>query len=75
MITTALIIAGAILTVIAVLVFVLNVARAPEGLEDEAGFHSLKEPVTGRSRYYCAKTEVPRSDKTVKPFKEHIPAA
>lgn len=75
MITTALIIAGAILTVLAVIVFVLNVARAPEGIEDEAGFHNLKEPVTVSGRYYCAKSAVARSEKSVKPFKEHIPAA
>jgi hypothetical protein len=75
MITTALIIAGSILSVLAVVVFVLNLVHAPAGNEDETGFHYVREPVVVRSRYYCAKSEATLPSKKAKPFKVHIPAA
>lgn len=75
MITTALIVAGTILSVVAVTVFGLNLTHAPEGLEDETGFHPLRKSRTVRNRYHCAKSEpaVPVDDR--KSFKVHIPAA
>jgi len=75
MIITALIIAGAILSVVAVIVFFLNLTRAPEGLEDETGFHELQEPATPRNHYYCARSKPILPARTAKPLKVEIPAA
>jgi len=75
MITTALIVIGAIVSVVAVLVFILSLVRAPEGMEDESGFHTLKEPGPARSRYYSATRAATLPVKSAKPFKAHIPAA
>jgi hypothetical protein len=72
MITTILIIAGSMLSVLAVVVFVSKLANAPFGSEDEKGFHYVKEPKAVRSRYYSTKSKATLSPK---PFKLHSPAA
>jgi hypothetical protein len=77
MLTTVLIIGGTLLAIVAVIALALNLARAPEGIENETGFHYLRKSSTVRSRYYCNKNEAGPSGKTVKnrPLKEYIPAA
>jgi hypothetical protein len=75
MITTALIVAGAILSVVAVVVFILSLANAPEGIEDEAGFHHVKQAGKEAGRYYSAKSLAKRPAKTAHPLKAHSPAA
>ncbi len=75
MITTALIVVGFVLLVAAMVVLVLNLSRAPEGVEDEAGFHYVKEPVVENSRYYAARSLRTKRTKTANPLKAHIPAA
>jgi hypothetical protein len=75
MITTALIVAGAILSVVAVVVFILSLANAPEGIEDEAGFHPVKRPGKEAGRYFNAKGVAKRPAKTANPLKAHSPAA
>ena len=75
MITTALIVAGAILAVVSVVVFILTLANAPEGMEDETGFHALKQPDREAGRYYSAKSVKQRPAKTANPLKAHSPAA
>lgn len=76
MITTALIVAGATLMAVAVVVFLLSLANAPEGREDEAGFHIVKEAGANSERYYAANRAAKRSSQTATPLKAHSsPAA
>lgn len=76
MITTALIVAGAILSVVAVVVFILSLANAPEGIEDETGFHPVKQAGKATGRYYSAKGTAKRAAKPANPLKAHSsPAA
>ena len=75
MIITALIVTGAILAVVAVVVFVYSLANAPEGMEDEAGFHLVKQAGKQPGRYYSAKGMAKRPAKTPNPLKAHSPAA
>lgn len=77
MITTTLLVAGAILSVVAGVVLLLSLAHAPEGAEDDTGFHSLNAPATVRNRYYCARDDLARREaRSAKPFKAHSsPAA
>lgn len=74
MITTALIVVG-LLSVVAMVVFVLSVACAPEGNEDETGFHYAEEPVAVSARCPRAKRVARRTAKAAHPLKVHIPAA
>ena len=75
MITTVVIVAGAILSATAVIVFTLSVVHAPEGVENETGFHGAKKPRILRNRY--SNRKLSRSTKSAKsrPLKEYIPAA
>ena len=75
MITTALIVAGGLLLVVAVVVFIRCLANAPEGIEDEAGFHHVKQVGKEAGRYYSAKGVAKRPAKTANPLKAHSPAA
>lgn len=76
MITTALIVAGAILALVAVVVFILSLVNAPEGMQDEAGFHPVKQAGRETGRYYSAKRVAKRPPKTANPLKAHSsPAA
>ncbi len=75
MITTVLLILGAIFSVVAMVVFILSLATAPEGTEDETGFHYVKAKSVVRSRYFHAGSTTVRPHKLAKPFKTHIPAA
>jgi hypothetical protein len=68
MITTAFIVAGAILSVVAVVVFILSLAKAPEGIEDETGFHPVKQ-AGNAGRYYSAKGTAKRPAKPANPLK------
>lgn len=75
MIATALIVVGAMLSFAAVVVFLFNLARAPEGVEDETGFHYAKHAVVERSRHHRAKGASRRVTKAAPSLKAHIPAA
>lgn len=75
MITSVLVILGAISAIGAVVVLLVQLAHAPDGVEDETGFHYPKHPAASTSRYYSARSKPARSAKTAKPFKAQIPAA
>jgi len=72
MLITTIIILGSLLAVVSVGVLIVQLIRAPEGSEDEAGFHYVKSKRTVPSRYYFAKSVERRE---VKAFKAHSPAA
>ncbi|RXK56463.1 hypothetical protein ESB00_11525 [Oleiharenicola lentus] len=75
MIATAFIIVAITLASAAVIVFLLNLARAPEGVEDEAGFHYVQQPVVESTRHYRAKVSSRPATKATPRLKAHIPAA
>jgi hypothetical protein len=75
MITNGLILVGAILAVVAMVVFVVSLARAPEAVEDDTGFHFRKTPKGARNRYYSARSAAASPTKVAKPFKPHLPTA
>ncbi len=75
MIATALIVVGATLACAAVVLFLLHLAHAPEGTEDEAGFHYVQQPVIENSRHYRAKVSSRPTAKSSPQLKAHIPAA
>jgi hypothetical protein len=72
MITSVLVILGAIIAIGAVVVLLVQLTHAPDGVEDETGFHGPKNPAASASRYYSARSKPSRS---AKPFKAQIPAA
>ena len=71
MITNGLILVGAILAVVSMVVFLLTLAKAPEAVEDDTGFHYRKEPKSVRNRYYSAKSAAAHPPKVAKSFKAH----
>lgn len=73
--TNGLILLGAILAVVAMVVFLLALAKAPEAVEDDTGFHYRKSPKGVRNRYYSARSAAARPTKVAKPFKPHLPTA
>ena len=75
MITNGLIIVGAILGIVAMVVFVHILAKAPEAVEGEAGFEFIKDAEPSRKRYHSAKTAAARPTKVAKPFKAPLPTA
>jgi hypothetical protein len=75
MIATALIVVGAVLSFAAVVVFLLQLAHAPEGVEGETGFHYAQQPVVKTSRPHRAGNPGRRTAKAASSLKAHIPAA
>jgi hypothetical protein len=75
MIATALIVVGVTLACAAVVVLLLSLARAPEGAEDEAGFHHVQQPVVESTRHYRARVSSRHAAKATSQLKAHIPAA
>ncbi len=75
MIATALIVVGVTLACAAVVVLFLNLARAPEGAEDDSGFHYVQQPVVESTRHYRAKVSSRPAAKASPNLKAHIPAA
>jgi hypothetical protein len=74
MITNGLIIIGAIFAVAAMVVFVVSLAKAPEAVEDEGGFHFRKAPKSVRHRSYSVRSAAARPTKVAAPFKAHLPS-
>lgn len=75
MITDILLLSGVLFAIVAVVLFMSVLMRAPEGTEDETGFHYLKNgspvsrpPFATKSRRLVAK-------KNASPARHHIPAA
>lgn len=75
MIITALIVFGVMLSAVAVVVLFLNVQRAPDGQEDETGFHIVNEPVVESTSRRAIRHVSTRRTKAASPLKIQIPAA
>lgn len=73
MITNGLMLVGAILAIVAIVVFLLTLAKAPEAVEDDTGFHCPKSSKGVRNRGYSARRTVLSPTKVRKAFKPHFP--
>ncbi|HWA27093.1 MAG TPA: hypothetical protein VG734_15655 [Lacunisphaera sp.] len=69
-----LIIVGAIFAIVAMVVFVFSLVKAPEAVEDEAGFHYVKDPKSAGKRRSAATRTATRAPHIAKSFKPHLPS-
>lgn len=74
MIQDVLLLAGALLLVIAMGVFLFALLRAPEGSEDETGFHYRKRGSPASKPPFASTGSRIRAKKNKRAVKFHIPA-
>ena len=75
MITDILLLSGVLLTFVAVGLFMFALMQAPEGTEDEAGFHYLKNGSPVSRPPFATKSRRLLAKKNEGPVRHHIPAA
>jgi hypothetical protein len=72
MLFTVLTVLGVSITVLAVVVCIYHIVRAPEGIEDEKGFHVVEGKKPAPSRYFSARA---KERPAAKPYKAQLPVS
>jgi|APLak6261663543_1056040.scaffolds.fasta_scaffold01437_4 hypothetical protein len=72
MLFTVLTVLGVSITVLAVVVCIYHIVKAPEGIEDENGFRMVESRKPATSRYFAARA---KERPAAKPYKAHLPVS
>ena len=75
MIKDILLLSGALCAIATVGIFLNALIRAPEGTEDETGFHFRKRGSPVSRPPFAPKSDRPQAKKNESPTRHHLPAA